>query len=228
MEEKVVFFDLDGTLVDHETAAKSAAVLFLRENRSVLNFDEDVFAGMWYRLAEEYFEYYTLKKMTYEEQKTARIKAIWKKMNRKITDDEAAEKYAVFLKLYEQKWKLFGDALPCLDSLRGCRLGVISNGDFDNQVKKLKALKIHERFDVVVTSELLGAAKPDKRIFAEACGLAGVNPHEAVMTGDSLLKDARGAKEAGMRGIWLDRKNESLGIEGVDVIKSLDELAGVL
>ncbi len=127
----MIIFDLDGTLVDHEKAAKKASIALLHENSDVLHFEEKEFAKMWYDLAEEYFEYYTSKKMTYPEQRVARMKVIWGKMSRSISDEEAEIKYNRFLGSYEKNWELFPDVLSCLDAIKEKKLGVLSNGDFD-------------------------------------------------------------------------------------------------
>ena len=87
----MIIFDIDGTLVDHEKAAKAASVDLLRENSGVLHFEEKEFAKMWYDLAEEYFEFYTSGKMTYTEQRVARMKVIWGKMDKQIPDKDAEE-----------------------------------------------------------------------------------------------------------------------------------------
>jgi len=224
----MIIFDVDGTLVDHEKAAKAASIELLRENSDVLNFEEKEFAKMWYDLAEQYFDYYTSGKMTYEEQRIARIKYIWGKMNRDISGEDAKKKYASFLGFYAGKWELYPDVVPCLDGLKNFKLGVISNGDFDAQVKKLKDTGVYERFSVMVTSELIGIAKPDRRIFDEACKKAGVKNGDCVYVGDKLMTDARAAKKAGLHGIWLDRKNESLGVEGVRVVRELTEVPGIV
>ncbi len=223
-----ILFDLDGTLVDHERAARRASIELLKSRSDVLHFEERAFASMWHELAEKYLKLYTEKKMTYTQQRVERIKIIYNKMGKKIGDDEALGVYKEFLGYYEKNWELFDDVLPCLEKIDDYPKGVISNGDYKAQVKKLKAVGIREKFKTVVTSELAGVPKPDSYIFRSTCEKAGEKPGDSVYIGDKLMSDARGAKDAGLRGIWLDRKNESLGIEGVEVIKSLDELIGVL
>jgi putative hydrolase of the HAD superfamily len=47
--------------------------------------------------------------------------------------------------------------------------------------------------------------------------------------GDRLQTDAIASREAGMKGIWLDRKGKSAGKSfDLSVIKSLDELSDLL
>ncbi len=89
--------------------------------------------------------------------------------------------------------------LPYLDSaavLRGLHevdvaVGVISNTGWD--VREVFA--VHGLADVVDTFTLsceVGAAKPDRAIFAIACARLGVEPADVLMVGDDARADAGG------------------------------------
>jgi len=65
-------------------------------------------------------------------------------------------------------WRVIPDVLPYLDRLTTHTLGIISNGDTAQQ-QKLEVLGIAAQFAVMVTSETVGVAKPDSRIFSHAC-----------------------------------------------------------
>jgi putative hydrolase of the HAD superfamily len=76
--------------------------------------------------------------------------------------------------------------------------------------------------------------KPHPSIFRAAMQLAGVQPSDAVMVGDSLRQDVEGALAAGMRAVLLHRgalphaRAHDLASRGVPVIHSLAELSGIL
>ena len=112
---------------------------------------------------------------------------------------------------------------PCLDALNGMRLGMISNGNADQQRRKLKATEIDQRFEIVVISSEVGIAKPDAGIFHEACRQMNVNPSDCIMVGDNWDRDVLGARLAGLRAIWLCRDREMLGNQAG--IASLYELS---
>ena len=59
--------------------------------------------------------------------------------------------------------------------------------------------------DFAVTSGETGFEKPDSRIFQMALSKAGVLAGEAVFIGDQLDSDIRGAQNAGMHPILMDR-----------------------
>ena len=56
----------------------------------------------------------------------------------------------------------------------------------------------------VVDSMVVGAAKPDRRIFEAALARANVTPGEAVHVGDTLANDVAGARAAGITPIHFD------------------------
>jgi 2-haloalkanoic acid dehalogenase type II len=86
---------------------------------------------------------------------------------------------------------------------RHFRIGVVANADHDYLMRCLDHNGL--RFDVVGDSETAGCYKPEPRIFQRACHALSVSVSEAVMVGDTPETDVRGACEAGMRVVWLNR-----------------------
>lgn len=103
--------------------------------------------------------------------------------------------------------RLHTDALTTLDALAaaGSRLGLITNGEARTQRWKLATTGLAARFDPIVISQEVGAAKPDVRIFQEAARRAGTPCEKCVMIGDLLHTDIRGARASGMQAVWINR-----------------------
>lgn len=98
------------------------------------------------------------------------------------------------------------DAVAVLDDLsRDHRLALVTNGAPDVQREKLGRAAFGHYFAAIVISAELDVGKPDPRIFAAALDAVGVTADAAVMIGDSLPRDIRGAHNAGLRSIWVDR-----------------------
>src|SRR5437868_4958549 len=71
----------------------------------------------------------------------------------------------------------------------------------------------------------LGAAQPDPLIFQAACTELDVPTAETLPGGHRLETDALGARDAGLHGVWLDRRRADLPVEaGVHVIETLADL----
>ena len=65
-------------------------------------------------------------------------------------------------------------------------------------------------FDYKALSFELGIIKPDTRIFQLALDKLNVTPEQAIMIGDSLESDIIGAKNAGIKGIWISDKQSTI------------------
>lgn len=109
----------------------------------------------------------------------------------------------------QTNWVVEEDTLPTLQKLEqdGYRLGLVSNAGDDQDVQQLlRRFDIAHYFDFVVTSAACSYRKPHPRIFEMALSNWYFLPSEAVMVGDNLDADIRGAKSAGLYAIWLSRR----------------------
>ena len=124
-------------------------------------------------------------------------------------------------------FRVFSDAPPALAALRerGVRLVVVSNWDW-SLPQWIERAGLAELVDGVVSSAVVGFAKPAPEIFRVALDLAGVAPEEALHVGDSLTSDVEGARAAGVRGVLIARRGDAP--EGVEAIRSLEELPSLI
>lgn len=84
------------------------------------------------------------------------------------------------------------------------KLALLSNSWLEAPRQALRDNGYGRWFDVMICSFDIGVPKPDPRIFEFALDLLGVRPQEAVMVGDSLEADVKGALGAGMRAVLVD------------------------
>ena len=94
----------------------------------------------------------------------------------------------------------------------------------------LKEHGIYHYFDGFVFSDEVGYVKPSPILFQTALKLFHVEPHETVHVGDSLKGDIVGAKQLGIKTVWVKTRNqESTKSNSPDyTIESLPELLPVL
>lgn len=119
-------------------------------------------------------------------------------------------------------------AVSLLDSLKGkAKLGIITNGFTALQQIRLERTGLRDYFDLLVISEEVGVAKPDRRIFDHALQLAG-NPDRdrVLMVGDTAESDILGGINAGLSTCWLNAHDRVLpeGIHPTWTVTSLNEL----
>jgi putative hydrolase of the HAD superfamily len=100
----------------------------------------------------------------------------------------------------------FPEVRDVLDRLasRGYSLHVLSK-NVDYLPNLIENLGWADRFASVSYSQEVGVSKPDPRLFRLMLGRAGRRPAEAVYIGDSWESDYLGAREAGLRAIWVNR-----------------------
>ncbi len=147
-----------------------------------------------------------------------RERAWWKELVRRVFepfgtfsrfDDYFSELFRYFGRA--DAWSLYPETLETLSALkkRGLILAVISN--FDSRLLGiLDGLGIASWFDSVVLSSRTGYAKPAPEIFQTALKLYGLKAEEALHIGDSPDKDAAGASSAGLTGVLLNRRGNTV------------------
>ena len=225
----MLFFDIDGTLFDHSSAEKAGALGFLGQRREIFNIPAENFLMLWSDLTNKYYQLYLEGKLSFVEQRRARIREVYSLVGRTVTNEEADWAFQDYMTLYKQAWSAYPDVIPCLMQLRNIGLGIISNGDFQQQTDKLQHLGIRHFFSVFVTSGDVGYSKPNKRIFIEACARANKEPDQCIYIGDLIDTDFVGSTSAGMRGIWLNRQGISLPAStNIPMVKSLARLKNLL
>lgn len=105
-----------------------------------------------------------------------------------------------------EPWYIYPDIFPALKrwQTQDIELGVVSN--FDTRLHfVLEALELRQFFQSITISSVVGAAKPDAKIFAAALEKHHCDAHQAWHIGDSLKEDYYGAKAAGLRALFLRR-----------------------
>jgi HAD superfamily hydrolase (TIGR01662 family) len=116
-------------------------------------------------------------------------------------------------------FELYDDTLPTLRRLRdrGVKIGLVSNSARD-----VRGFAVHHGLDIDagISSFHHGKTKPHTSIFRAVLELLEVEPHEALMVGDSVDDDIEGARATGMRAVLLDR----LGLRP-DFAPRIDSLA---
>lgn len=236
----VVLFDLDDTLFAHvEAVARAVKAHRAALGGAIAAADETAELARWRALEEEHYHRYLGGELDFLGQRRARARDFVAPYGIEL-DDEAAESwYSSYSLEYERAWIVHDDALPCLDALRravpGMRFGVVTNGEFEQQSRKVAAVGLDSYLDRVIASGELAFAKPDARIFDYACSVFGVDPASTVYVGDRLHTDALGAAHAGLTGVWLDRPGTATpedlaaaAASGVPVIRTLSELPMLL
>lgn len=100
---------------------------------------------------------------------------------------------------------LYDDTVAGLERL-GARfpMAALTNGNAD-----LRVIGLDRFFVFQLGAREHGAAKPDAGIFLAACERLGCAPDEVLHIGDDAELDVIGAHRAGLRTVWINRRDET-------------------
>ena len=210
---KAVFFDLDGTLCDSDTAWDIAQKeAFQRLRKRYPNVSEEAITEAWKTLHQRLFQQLDAGKCAMAEVRDSRFPYLFNALG--LPTDKVMEALSdFFCSRYLTSLYLYED-VTVLEELHAYHVGIITNGAHDehtdSQLSKVRYLGLSERIQSLTISGEIGIRKPKVEIFKVACERAGVLPKEAVYIGDSVQNDIVGANRAGMTSVLIDRESEVL------------------
>ena len=92
----------------------------------------------------------------------------------------------------------------------------------------MKSSEIHHYFGEIITNELAGTRKPDRRIFDYAVDVTKADLSESLMIGDNYEADILGAINANMDTVFYNPDDIPTGQKPTFDIKKLVELKEIL
>ena len=122
---------------------------------------------------------------------------------------------------------VFPDVRPALTTMRqSFTLIAVTNGNAN-----LEKIGLRDLFDDVISAAAAGAAKPARHIFDTAVRAGGASAEETMHVGDHPEHDVHGARQAGLRAVWVNRNGHDWPQELPEpdgVVEDIAELAAML
>jgi putative hydrolase of the HAD superfamily len=199
------FFDLDGTLLDHEYAQRGGLSALAAYDSGLAPALSDDFLDIWRRAEAKLFPRVERGEFALEEYRRERLRDVFPDACSELSDTKLDQIYEEYLRGYQDSWRLYPDVESVLPKLKGPR-ALITNGASILQRAKIARLNLNDHFSGIYISGEVGLAKPDTRLFAKACAELGVAPGDVHYVGDSIRNDIEGSASAGITPIWINRE----------------------
>lgn len=230
MTARAVLFDLDETLFDHRRASMSSLGEIQQEHPRLLAAPLTEIEAAFYRILDQTFPAVLSGEVTPEQSRVHRIRLLFEEYGAPLTEQRAEELALIYRQTYQESRYPVAGVKALLEVLHGrAQIGIVTNNFTAEQQDKLRCCALDHLIDFLVTSEDVGAGKPDPRMFQAALDQAACGPREAVMVGDSWSSDVMGAHRAGIRAVWFNRTGAEMPVPGmVEEIRSLEPAEAVV
>jgi putative hydrolase of the HAD superfamily len=224
---RAVLFDLDDTLFDHVRATRVALEAVQASDRALACWSLDELDRRHRVILEAWHLEVLAGRATIEQARLARFAELLSAAGATAPAEDAVGVAARYRATYETAWFTVPGARELLDAIAadGITIGIVTNNVRVEQELKLRRCALESLSGGLVTSEEVGAQKPDPRIFAVALERLGMQAAEAVMVGDAWGTDIEGALRAGIRPVWLNRFGGRSPNPSVAELSSFEPLA---
>ena len=224
---KHLFFDLDHTLWDFDTNAKTSLTELYAEF--------DLHLKVTPAFDDFYKQYLYHNEILWDRYQKGFISADelkWKRMWRTLLDFKIGDELLArnlsgrFLELLPTKKEVFPYTMEILKYLttKKYQVHLITNGFEKTQWCKIRNSGLDQFITHVITSEGSNSLKPKKEIFDFAINKAGAQIHECIMIGDNLDADILGAMNAGMDAVFVNHINAVTKVRPTHTITHLNQL----
>jgi len=235
MQYDWILFDADGTLFDYDRA--EALALERTFGQLVMPF-QPVYVAAYRQVNAAIWREFEAGSISQERLRTRRFELLFEAIGLKpdpqsITGQYLPQVFSVcYLKNLARGTQLVQGATEVVKTLHGkAGLVLITNGLHEVQRPRLAKSAIGRYFSVVLISEELGCAKPDRAIFDVAFEKMG-QPAKArvLIVGDSLTSDIKGGNDYGIDTCWYNpgRQKADPSIPARYEIERLDELLPII
>ena len=235
---KVIWFDLDDTLIDfHANSRVALAMTYDRFGLSEAFATPAEWIEVYERHNRDLWELYSRGEVTkpyLRRQRFIRPLTLDGRLDPARVEDMVVELDTYYLDSMAAQDKTVEGARELLEQLRsrGYTIGILSNGFKQVQHRKLVSARLDNLIDIVVLSDDIDVNKPDRRIFDYAMDRAGsaVCPASNLMVGDNPATDIAGALGAGWRAALFDPDGSKRDVVDprAEVITALPDLAEML
>jgi putative hydrolase of the HAD superfamily len=219
---KALFFDWDHTLWDHDLNAREVLLDLAVEYE--LAIEPESYWKTFEKINNSLWDQYAAGEISQAELRETRFMRFFQELRIEGPSSEFGDKY---LERAPRKTNLMPGAFEVIQDLAAhYPLYILTNGFDDIQYVKIEGAGMRSFFKEIITSQQVGTKKPNPLFYEYALESAGIQPGEALMIGDHVEADVRGALNAGIPAIHYNPFSVETDLP--HEIQHLDELRGLL
>ena len=212
---KAILFDLDDTILDHDSVAdQSWKQVCAAVSPKLSGLGTEELRAALKAKAQWFWSDPDRHLRGRRDLLAARIEIVSSVLqNLGVSDAEICQEISVS---YEKiRTELIASRPGAIETLRqfhrdGIKLGLVTNGVKEPQRAKIDRFGLEPLFDSIVIEGEFGIGKPDRSVYEHSMENLGANPRQTWMLGDNLYFDVGAAQELGIWGIWVDWRRSGL------------------
>ena len=203
---RVVLFDLDDTLFDHQYCSRAGLAAVQRTYPGRIHGSIEDVEATYHELLEQWHGKVLAGLISIDESRLERFRLLLSSTHAIASDDESRAAARCYRDAYDAAYRPVPGAIEVLQSIKvECPIGIVTNHVVSEQVKKVATIGVEPFVNELVVSEEVGVAKPDARVFEAALSL---REYQTTRSRRSLpLRPLYRpvATGLGIRAIWLNR-----------------------
>jgi len=221
---RAALFDLDDTLFDHWRGTQLALAAVREREPAFAVWSVEELETRHRVVLEEWHQLVLHGLASIDAARIGRFAELLAAAGADRAEERAVDVATIYRSQYATSWHPVAGARELLAAVKdaGLRLAIVTNNVIVEQELKLRHCGLDVYVDALVTSEEVGAQKPDPAMFDAALGRLDVDRSEAVMLGDAWHADVAGALAAGVRPVWFNRFGAASPDASVTELASLE------
>jgi len=206
---QLVLFDLDDTLFDHQYSRRCGLLALQATYPPLASIPIETLVAEHERQLVASYDQVLKGTLSLSTDRLERFQRMFDHCGMVLDAPEVALAMRHYRRAYEEQRRAVPGVISLLAYLKPrLRIGVVTNGLVTAQQEKIVACKLEGFIDFLLTSEEARVQKPHPYIFHLALEKGQTRPENAVVVGDAWAGDVLGAYQAGIRSIWLNRRQE--------------------
>ncbi|RFN41776.1 had-superfamily subfamily variant 1, partial [Fusarium flagelliforme] len=178
-EETLIIFDLDKTLSDHDYPTRCALTAVQEQHPDFKDVSAQKLIDTYNKSLDEAYNKWLHGKIGYYEKDVEKFKLLYKYLGMpELTDDDMESFKNTYKPTHRSCRRATPGSIETLVKLRdlGYRIGIITNGPTNGQIRKVKGIGAYDLVERIITSEEVGVSKPSTEIFGYAARHFGIYP----------------------------------------------------